>query len=72
MAIRKEILNSFESEVWLKDFHLSANGNLLLEGSDDWSLSKRTLEEGPSAGIAVVFLNDPDFIIAVAARIAEQ
>ena len=58
MTIREDILTCVESEVWLNDFHLSAKDDLVLAGSDDWSISKRTLQGGPSAGIDVVTLNN--------------
>lgn len=58
MAIREDILTDAESEFWLKDFRISAQHDLKLEGSADWSITKRTLQGGPSAGIDVVKLDN--------------
>ncbi len=58
MAVREDVLTDAESEFWLKDFHISAADNLTLEGSVDWSITKRTLHGGPSANIDVITMDN--------------
>jgi galactose mutarotase-like enzyme len=58
MAVREDVLTDAESEFWLKDFHISAADNLKLEGSVDWSITKRTLHGGPSANIDVITMDN--------------
>lgn len=58
MAVREDILTDVESELWLKDFRISAQDDLKLEGSADWSITKRTLQGGPSANIDVVTMDN--------------
>jgi hypothetical protein len=58
MAVREDLLTDAESEFWLKEFHVSAADDLKLEGSVDWSITKRTLQGGPSANIDVVTMDN--------------
>ena len=58
MAVREDVLTNAESELWLKDFRVSAQDHLKLEGSADWSITKRTLQGGPSANIDVVTMDN--------------
>lgn len=58
MAVREDVLTDAESENWLRDFRISEQDDLKLTGSVDWSISKRTLEAGPSASIDVVTLDN--------------
>lgn len=58
MAVREDVLTDAESEIWLRDFRVSEQDNLRLEGSADWSISKRTLQGGPSANIDVVTVDN--------------
>ena len=51
-------LTDAESEIWLRDFRISEQDNLKLEGSADWSIAKRTLQGGPSANIDVVTIDN--------------
>ncbi len=58
MAVREEILTDVESELRLKDFRVSEEDDLKLEGSADWAITKRTLQGGPSANIDVVTMDN--------------
>ena len=65
MTVREDVLTDAESEIWLKDFRVSAQDNLKLDGSADWSISKRTLEAGPSANTDVVTLDNGAFAVEI-------
>ncbi len=58
MAVREDVLTDAESELWLKDFRISAQDDLKLKGSANWSITKRTLQGGPSANIDVVTMDN--------------
>ena len=65
MATKNVVLTDVANDCWLDEFHLSSKDGLQLAGSDDWSISKKTLRGGVSEGVDVVEINNGAFAISV-------
>lgn len=65
MTVERIILTDTDSEDVVRSRRIDASSGLTLAGSKNWSVSRRTLDGGPSAGVDVVDLNNGEFSIAI-------
>lgn len=65
MASQQIILTDTDSGETLKAGKVDASSGLVLSGSADWSVSKRTLTGGPSEGVDVVDLNNGELSVSI-------
>ena len=65
MPVKTQILTDVAEGIWLDSYQLSAGGDCQLKGSSDWSITKKTLRGGVSAGIDVVEIDNGAFSITV-------
>jgi len=65
MSSTQIVLTDVANNIWLEHFSLSETNGLILKGSADWSVSKRTLRGGRSEGVDVVTLDNGSLAIEV-------
>jgi hypothetical protein len=65
MPEKTQILTDVAEGIWHDTFQLSASADCQLDGSSDWSITKKTLRGGVSAGIDVVEIDNGAFSISV-------
>ena len=65
MAIITDVLTDVVGGVWHDVYTRTAADGIILSGSADWSLSKRTLRGGLSEGVDVIDVNNGALSISV-------
>ena len=65
MPVQRIILTDTDSDETLKAGRVDATSGLNLAGSNDWSISKRTLSGGPSDGVDVIDLDNGELSLSI-------
>lgn len=65
MPVKRIVLTDTDSGEELGAERVDASSELTLSGSENWSVSRRTLVGGPSEGVDVVELNNGEFSISI-------
>ncbi len=65
MPLKHVVLTDVENETWIDSFSLTADDGLELAGAIGWSITKRTLRGGLSAGVDVVEVDNGAFAISI-------
>ena len=65
MLYKQVVLTDVSRDIWYDTYAVSADSGLQLEGSADWSISKRTLRGGLSDGVDLIEVNNGALSISV-------